>query len=124
MAQGKILLVSYEHALLRTRMMLLHSSGYQVVMADNIGAARDICRTISLDLVIIGHSIPSSDQADLAAVVHHDCPGVPVMVILRSELENNAAGFDYTVNAQDGPGVLLNVVNSILQPRGEKQQYA
>jgi hypothetical protein len=46
------------------------------------------------------------------------------MVILRSELENNAAGFEYTVNAQDGPGVLLNVVNSILRPREIKRQYA
>jgi DNA-binding response OmpR family regulator len=124
MSHGKILLVSYERALLKTRMMLLQSTGYQVVMADNIGAARDICRTISLDLVIIGHSIPSSDQAELAAVVRQDCPGVPLMVILRSELENNAAGFEYTVNAQDGPGVLLNVVNSILRPREIKQQYA
>jgi DNA-binding response OmpR family regulator len=124
MSHGKILLVSYERALLKTRMMLLQSTGYQVVIADNIGAARDICRTISFDLVIIGHSIPSSDQAELAAVVRQDCPGVPLMVILRSELENNAAGFEYTVNAQDGPGVLLNVVNSILRPRQIKQQYA
>lgn len=118
----KILVVSYERALLRTRTMLLRSDGYQVFTADNIAAAKEICRKTALELVIIGHSIPRTDQAELSAIVRRDCPGAPILLILRSELEDSPASIEYTVNAQDGPGVLLRVVTSILRPQGQRKQ--
>jgi len=113
----KILVVSYDRALLRTRMMLLCSSGYAVLMADNIAAVRETCRKTALNLAIIGHSIPRQDQAELVGMVRQECPGVPILLILKSELEDRPVDVEYIVNAQDGPGVLLNMVNSILRPQ-------
>jgi CheY-like chemotaxis protein len=120
----KILVVSYDRALLRTRTMLLRSGGYQVLMADSVAGTLETCRKISLDLVIIGHSIPRKDQTELSAIIRQECPGVPVLLIIRSELEPSPADVEYIVNAQDGPGVLLHTVNSILRPQGKSKQYA
>lgn len=120
----KILVVSYDRALLRTRMMLLRSAGYQVLMADSLAASIEACRTINFDLVIIGHSIPREDQTELSATLRQECPGVPVLLIIRSELEPGPAAIEHIVNAQDGPGVLLHTVNSILRPQGKRKQYA
>ena len=120
---GTILVVSYDRALLRTRAMLLRSEGYEVRMAENVTAAAEACRKASFDLVIIGHSIPSEDQVELSAIVRQECPGVPILVIIRSESEDAAGVFDYKVNAQDGPGVLLHTVHAVLR-RGQKKQYA
>lgn len=120
----KILVVSYDRALLRTRMMLLRSAGYQVFMADTLAGSIEACRKISLDLVIIGHSIPREDQTKLSAMLRQECPGVPILEIIRSELEPAPADIEHTVNAQDGPGVLLHTVNLILRPQGRAKQYA
>jgi|SRR5579864_1228439 len=120
----KILVVSYDRALLRTRMMLLRSGGYQVFMADSVAGAVEACRKIRLDLVIIGHSIPREHQTELSAIIRQECPGVPVLLMIRSELEPGPADIEYVVNAQDGPGVLLHTVNSILRPQGKSKQYA
>ena len=104
--------------------MLLRSDGYQVVTADGLAAVEKTCRQVSFDLVIIGHSIPRNDQVEMSAIVRQDCPGVPVLLILRSELEPRPADIENTVNAQDGPGGLLRAVNSILRPQGQTKQYA
>jgi|SRR5579864_793662 len=115
MGGGKILAVSYERALLRTRKLLLCSEGYEVSTADSFAAAKNACSNTAFNLVIIGHSIPRSDQKQLTALVRHICRDTPLLLILRSELEECPADVDYTVNAQDGPGVLVRVVNSILR---------
>ena len=93
--------------------MLLSAEGYEITTADGFAAAEAACKKNSFDLVIVGHSIPPRDQAELVQMVRRECAGVQVLLIRRSDSSPEFEQVDFTVNAQDGPGVLLKRVNSI-----------
>lgn len=121
MSRGTILSVSYDRTLLRTRTMLLSAEGYEITTADGLAAAEAACKKGRFDLVIIGHSIPPPDQAELVHMARRECPGVQVLLIRRGDASPKFEEVDYTVNAQDGPGVLLKRVNSILASKAKGQ---
>jgi DNA-binding NtrC family response regulator len=121
MARGKILSVSYDRTLLRTRTLLLTAEGYEITTAENVTSAEVACKKGRFDLAIVGHSIPLADQAEVVDVVRRECPGAPVLLIRRSDSSPELEQVDYTVNAQDGPGVLLKRVNSIFESKTKRQ---
>jgi len=59
----RILSISYNQALLQTRELMLSREGFQVKSAVGFSAAVHACENEKFDLVIMGHSIPSADQA-------------------------------------------------------------
>jgi len=59
----RILSISYNQPLLQTRELILSREGFQVKSALGFSAAVHACENEKFDLVIMGHSIPSADQA-------------------------------------------------------------
>ncbi len=79
----RILSVSYDALLLRTRQMILESRGYEVVSAEGFTEAMEKCSSGKYDLLIIGHSLPHKDKQVLLREFRRCCPG-PALVLLRT----------------------------------------
>ena len=62
----RILSISYDETLLRTRQMLLRHVGYQVTSVFGYSAAIRESAEGKFDLVIMGHSIPHEDKETIA----------------------------------------------------------
>src|SRR5581483_1660599 len=61
----RILSVSYDELLLRTRHMLLQHSGYDTVSSLGFTQSLEHCKNGNFDLFILKHSIPYSDKRQL-----------------------------------------------------------
>src|SRR5690242_20315685 len=78
----RILSISYDGSLLRTREMMLQLAGYDVTSAEGFAAAVELC-TGEFDLIVMGHSIPQKDKQAIVAALHaHGCDA-PLLSLLR-----------------------------------------
>ena len=113
---SRILSVSYDVTLLRTRQMLLERAGYSVISVSGLKEALEKCRSEVCDLVILGHSIPRSDKEQIISALREHCPA-PVLALLRPW----EAPLQEAVESIDpfNPNLLLAAVARILKP-GEK----
>lgn len=113
MVQGPkhVLSVSYNHALLNTREMLLRRRGYKVTSEFRFTNALAACKATRFDLFILGHSIPQSDKAELIKTFRRYCPA-PVLWLLRQGESGNGEADGYV--SPDDPEALLNNVDHIL----------
>lgn len=110
---ARILSVSYDPTLLRTRQMLLERAGYEVVSTPDLAGALEKCRDTEYDLVIMGHSIPPTDKLEIMHALRQHCPA-PVLALLRpgeSPLREAAESID-----PFNPNQLLAAVDRILNP--------
>ncbi len=109
---SRILSISYDPLLLKTRQHLLEQQGYRVVSAEGFTEATDRCRAEKFDLVVMGHSIPHKDKEALYELVQRNCPA-PVIALLRSGEEplKGAAGSVDPMN----PKEFLDVVSKVLR---------
>ena len=78
----RILSVSYDETLLRTRESLLESQGYSVRSAEGFTDALKYCNAGDYDLVVMGHSIPHRDKQALFDAIRRSCDA-PVLALLR-----------------------------------------
>ena len=106
-----VLSVSYNHALLNTREMLLRRRGYKVTSEFALPKAVAACKAAQFDLFIGGHSIPRTDKSQLIKTVRRYSPA-PVLSLLRpgETIEDEA---DAHVSPDD-PDALLSRVDQIL----------
>jgi DNA-binding response OmpR family regulator len=107
----RILSVSYDEPLLRTRELLLRGQGYTVSSALGFTDAVEHCKGGNFDLFILGHSIPDKDKRQLISVFHGQCKS-PVLA-LRRHGEDAPDNADHHAYPDDIEG-LLNTVNKIL----------
>jgi DNA-binding response OmpR family regulator len=109
----RILSVSYDQSLARTRAMLLAAAGFDVETYTDLQRALKACKNEAFDLVIIGHSIPTVERKKLLQEVRSNCP-TPVLALLR---HGDAAlyGADHVFDASQSPAQLLEMVANILQ---------
>jgi DNA-binding response OmpR family regulator len=63
--RARILSVSYDEVLLRTRHMLLQREGYDVVSAAGFAASFAKCKEGGFDLFVLGHSIPPEEKCTM-----------------------------------------------------------
>lgn len=109
-----ILSISYDEPLLITRQLILEAAGYSVTSAVGFVAAMEFCTARhDFDLVLMGHSIPQKDQKALITALRPKCPA-PVLSILRRG-ESPMPESDYSIDALDGPEVLLQAVKEALE---------
>jgi DNA-binding response OmpR family regulator len=80
---ARILSISYDEALLRTREMLLKGKGFKVESAVGFSAALHACEHQTFDLVIMGHSIPPEDKEQIIHQLRRVCQ-TPVLALRRS----------------------------------------
>lgn len=106
----RILSVSYDPALLRTREMLLESRGFHVTSAEGFVEAMDKCRSEEYDLLIIGHSIPHKDKQAMMLEMKAHCP-VPVVALLRT----NEPSLEGAADADPhNPAELISIIQRLL----------
>jgi DNA-binding response OmpR family regulator len=110
----RILSVSYDRPLLRTREMLLRRHGHSVTSALGFTDAVEQCENGKFDLLILGHSIPDKDKRHLITLFRGSCPA-PVLA-LRRQGENTPDGADEHVYPDD-IDALLEVVDKIPSDR-------
>lgn len=110
----RILCVSYDASLLRTRKMLLEDAGYEVVAAEDFVRAMSVfaAQRGTLDLVILGHSIAYEDTEKLISHIRATSR-VPVLALLRG-CESAVPGAARSIVSLD-PSELLKVVREMVE---------
>jgi len=82
----RVLSVSYDPVLLKTREMILEKQGYIVCSVQTLEDAIQASRSKCFDVAIIGHSIPIDDQRQIASVIR----------------QNRAASFVVALKSREG----------------------
>ena|SRR5919108_6097097 len=92
---ARILSVSYDEPLLRTRELILRQHGYDVVSALGFTPALKQCEQSGnrFQLFILGHSIPHSDKEALIAAFRAHCRAPVVALTRRGERQVEGADF-------------------------------
>ncbi len=106
----RILSISYEATLLKTRQHMLEQKGYSVVSAEGFTEAMEYCHAGDFDLVVIGHSIPHKDKEAIFKEVQQTC-AAPVIALSRGS-ELPLKGAVDTVDPMD-PKRFLDAVDRV-----------
>jgi CheY-like chemotaxis protein len=112
---ARILSVSYDEALLRTRQLILEERKHQVTSALGFTDALQHCqKATNFQLFILGHSIPSADKEALIETFRANCPA-PILALKRHG-EAPVRGADFEIEPQ--PQALLDLVSKITSGQG------
>ena len=110
---AKVLSVSYDANLLRTRALLLESAGYEVTSALGYREAIRVCSE-PFDVAVIGHSIPKEEKLAVVECFRKANPKAPV-IALTSALEYPLKEVDYYADPWE-PKNLARSVTWVLNP--------
>lgn len=109
--KARILSISYDEPLTRTRQMLLEREGYEVLSARGLAECIEQCERGDFDLFLLGHSIPHSDKLQMIDTFRRR--SVAPIVSLRMTLgEHPVEGADYHVDPDPEP--LLETIAKII----------
>jgi DNA-binding NtrC family response regulator len=111
----RILSVTYDPSLARTRELLFTGAGFRVSTYRDVAKAIAACKEISFDLVVLGHSIPLEERKSLVKEVRNHC-ATPVLALVRHG-EAHLPEADYFFNPAESPALLLETVIKILRPK-------
>lgn len=106
----RILSISYDEALLKTRALMLSREGFEVESAVGFSAAIHACEKGRFDLVIMGHSIPPDDKAAIIKQLRTVCP-TPILALRRPH-EPPLKAAEYNLESGD-PDQFLDYVKEI-----------
>jgi DNA-binding NtrC family response regulator len=113
---ARILSVSYDESLLKTRHLMLEQCGYEVSSALGFTDALRECNSGgAFDLFVLGHSIPLHDKQALVEAFRSRCQAV-VVALKRSGEDLAATGADFQADPGD-PAGMLQLVSKIIQAR-------
>src|SRR5689334_24298603 len=111
---ARILSITYDETLLKTREMILANAGHTVTSAFFIEEARLACQTPGYDLIIIGHSIPREDKLRFIASFRQANPKALVIALTRAG-EPRLEQVDTYINPGD-PEELVRAIARALNP--------
>jgi DNA-binding NtrC family response regulator len=100
--KARILSVSYDEILLRTREMLLRSQGYDVVSALGYADAQECCQEGGFDVFVLGHSIAYAEKQKLVETFRLVCPA-PIISLRRNTGDQLVDGADYHIEPDPEP---------------------
>lgn len=109
----RVLSISYDESLARTRELILEAAGINVHTALDLQKAMGLFEKNRYDLVILGHSIPFKER-QLIAQRLRAISSTPILAISRVG-EHSPVPAEHHVNAADGPRRLLTMVRGILK---------
>jgi len=111
----RILSISSDSALLRTRHMLLESAGYNVESVIGPVSGLELCKRNGYQLLILGHSIPVPDREKLVEEFRSNCrrSPAPVIALSRNISDPLVRNADYQIEADPEP--LLRLISHIVQ---------
>lgn len=114
---ARILSISYDPVLLRTRELLLLQIGHSVSSAEGFAEAYRLCGGAEgkFDLIVIGHSIPHEDKRIIIRQCRLTC-SCPVLALLRS----NEQPLDEATRSVDSaePRALMAAIDDLLGQGG------
>ena len=119
---SRILSISYDEMLLRTRELMLHGAGHSVISALGFREGIETCEQGDFELFIVGHSIPKKDKQDLIACFRAKNPAALVIALTRAG-EPRLAEVDTYINPGD-PEELMRAVARTLNPSAERRNSA
>lgn len=80
---ARIVSISYDEHLLRTRELLLKAAGHHVKSALGYQKALELCAAERFDVAIIGHSIPTQHKLAIIECFRKASPGAAVIALTR-----------------------------------------
>jgi DNA-binding response OmpR family regulator len=83
-----VLWVDDEIDMLKSHIMFLNQKGYDVHTANSGGDAIDVLKTKVFDIVFLDENMPGLSGIETLAVIKEDYPGLPVIMITKSEEES------------------------------------
>ena len=111
---ARILSISYDHRLLRTRELLLQRMGHSVTSVAEFAQAVELCNQgpAVLDLVVVGHSIPHEDKHALVSHCNQTCrcPVLALTLVNEPPVTEAARSID-----PSDTGAFVAAVNELLQ---------
>ena len=105
---ARILSISYDETLLRTRDLLLTDAGHVVTSAFGYHEGVEKSVVDKFDMVIVGHSIPQKDKLDFIAKFRKSNPEAAVIALTRAG-EPKVREVDYYVNPGDSEELLRSI---------------
>ncbi len=109
----RVLSVSYDPSLLRSREYLFHSIGLQVNSAYGFTVAMAACKDANFDLFVLGNSIPNEDKKALIATFRESCPAPVVEIYSPHEWPTGQA--DHAFDNGKNPSEFMDLVRKILE---------
>ena len=109
---AKILNVSADISLLRTRTLLLEQAGYEVGSASNWMDFESACGNSTYDLLILGQSLPPSLKKDMEDFAKKHCPSMKIAELYVVAPSSPAK---YQFHAGGKPQELLEFVANALK---------
>jgi DNA-binding response OmpR family regulator len=119
--KARILSVSYDQPLMKTRQLLLEREGYEVVSVGTYGASLDECKKGGFDVFILGHSIPPADQENLVREFRQAC-SAPIISLRRNPGQEMVRGANFHIEPDPEP--LLKVIEEIVASRAVTKPLA
>ncbi len=116
---ARILSVSRDPALVRTRQMMLEREGHEVVSSLSFKESVEHCRRGGFDLFILGHSLLDSDKRKLVNTFRQHCPA-PIISLSRTLYDRRVDGADFHILPE--PEQLLTVAADALKGKAAKAE--
>jgi len=110
--KAKLLCISYDESLLRTRQLLFEQEGYEVTSAFGYVEGLEHCRAGHFDVAFIGHSVPHVDKASLAYEFGAHNEGFIVATTLLGEDPIDRVQF---LPSSVGPKMVIDAIRNLLQ---------
>ena len=110
--KARILSVSYDAPLLRTRQMLLERDGYEVVSTSDLATSLEKCKQSSFDIFILGHSIPGEEKEKIVKAFRAACQA-PIISLRRGIGDGPVDGADFHIDPDPEP--LLNTIADLVR---------
>ena len=117
---ARLVSVSYDETLLRTRELMLKSAGYTVQSAIGFREAMEACASTA-DLIIIGHSIPRKDKLELIGCFRDANPKGIVIALTRAG-EERLKEVDAYINPGN-PEELVRAIQYVLDPKSDRRSW-
>ena len=111
---ARILSVSYDESLLKTRQLMLEQCGYEVISALGFTDSLQQCTAGgAFDMFVLGHSIPLRDKQALVGAFRKSCRGT-VVALERPGEDLASTGADLHADPGD-PAGMLELISRALQ---------
>jgi CheY-like chemotaxis protein len=112
--KARILSVSYDLPLLRTRHMLLERDGYEVISTSDLETSLEKCKQSSFDIFILGHSIPGEEKQKIVKAFRETCQA-PIISLRRGIGDSPGDGADFHIDPDPEP--LLNTIADVMRKK-------
>lgn len=116
--RNRLLSISYDEALLKTRHYIFQQAGFEVISAYGFTEATALCKEGGFDVVVLGHAMPPRDKTQLLNIVQETCSCPTVSIGRPGQAPHQDA--DYSVDSADGPEAMVAVVKQALEPKTTK----